>query len=142
MQRKGSSRHFSAGVQEITLIFGIGTDLVDVKKLTTYLLENKSLKEQLFTSSEIQYCEARKSREQNYAARLAAKEAFCKALGFDLQQDLPFSDIEVRNEENGRPLLFVSGETRETLTRNNISHIHLSISHIKSLASAIVILEK
>ena len=124
------------------MIFGIGTDLVDVQKLQSLLLENKSLKEQLFTSAEIQYCEARKSREQNYAARLAAKEAFCKALGFDLLGNLPFSEIEVRNEENGRPLLFVNGKTREMLNGNNITHIHLSFSHIKSLASAIVILEK
>ena len=124
------------------MIFGIGTDLVDVENLKEQLNKNKNLVEQFFTSAEIHYCESRSSREQNYAARLAAKEAFFKALCINLQGNLPFTEIEVSNEENGRPLIYVSGSVQEMLGKLKIKQIHISMSHIQSLASAIVILEK
>ena len=124
------------------MIFGIGTDLVDVENLIKQLNNNNSLVEQFFTAAEIHYCESRSSREQNFAARLAAKESFFKALSVDLQGNLPFTEVEISNEENGRPLIYVSGSVREMLSKLKIKQIHLSMTHIKSLASAIVILEK
>jgi len=50
-------------------------------------------------------------------------------------------EIEIVNEVNGKPRLLLSGKTAETLESLEIRSIHVSLSHLKTYASAIVILE-
>jgi len=74
------------------------------------------------------------------AARFAAKEAFGKALGTGLS-GIVLKDIMVKNRHNGQPEIFVSGTAQATLTRSGADRIHLSLTHERDNAVAMVVLE-
>ena len=123
------------------MIFGIGTDIIEVKRIEKELSSGTGLKENLFTTEEIKYCESKKFKFQHFAARFAAKEAFFKALGTGWRFGMMYSEIEIRNNDLGKPEIFTSGKVKKTLDENNIVNINLSISHLNELANAFVIIE-
>jgi holo-[acyl-carrier protein] synthase len=74
------------------------------------------------------------------AARFAAKEAFGKALGTGLE-GIVLKDIMVKNKHNGQPEIIVSGTALAALKTNGASHIHISLTHERDNAIAMVVLE-
>jgi len=90
----------------------------------------------------VKYCEPKASRYQNYAARFAAKEAFFKALGSGWRNGFEWKDIEVINDELGKPCIKTSGKVKNFIEEKQISNIQVSLSHVKEMATAIVILEE
>lgn len=120
-----------------------GTDIVDVARFS---FENKSIEEafikRVFTECEIEYCESKKgSKYQHYAARFAAKEAVFKAISEELNDkfEISWKNIQVKNDENGRPLIdFIDRKF------DNIKSIDLSLSHLKdyAVATCVVIIDK
>jgi len=113
-----------------------------VSRIEQKVQDQAGLKEKLFTAGEIEYCQARKYSGRNFAARFAAKEAFMKALGTGWRDGLAFNQIEVVNDELGKPELELHGKAADMLAAGNVTSIHLSLTHTNDLASAIVILEK
>jgi holo-[acyl-carrier protein] synthase len=124
------------------LTFGIGIDIIEVSRIADQLSQDPRFRHRLFTDGEITYCEARRFKAQNYAARFAAKEALLKALGTGLRGRMKWKDIEVVNDEVGRPDLRVSGGVGRLFNKKGISAVHVSISHVKDLAVAVVVVEK
>jgi holo-[acyl-carrier protein] synthase len=107
------------------------------------LADNDALKQKIYTSAEQLYCDQGKvTRYQRFAARFAAKEAFFKALGTGYRYGMAFHEIEVMNDELGKPYIVLHGKVKEYLEKEGVSIIHLTISHVKEMASAFVILEK
>ncbi len=124
------------------MIFGIGTDIIEVKRMEKHLDKNDALKQKLYTNKEQKYCERGKvTKSQCYAARFAAKEAFFKALGTGYRYGMAFHEIEVLNDELGKPFINPHGKVKEYLEEKKIKSIHLSISHVKEMANAFVVLE-
>jgi len=124
------------------MIYGIGTDIIEVGRMQKHLENNAALRNKLFTVLEQEYAEKRATIYQHYAARFAAKEAFFKALGTGYRFGMAFHEIEVENDELGKPVINLHGKVKEYIEKQGITHIHLSISHVKEMASAFVILEK
>ena len=125
------------------MVFGIDTNIIEVKRMKKHLKRNDALKKKLFTSNEQIYCEKGKvTIWQRYAARFAAKEAFFKALGTGYRYGMAFHEIEVKNDELGKPFIVPHGKVESYLEEQKITEIHLTISHVKEMASAFVILEK
>jgi holo-[acyl-carrier protein] synthase len=124
------------------LIFGVGTDIIEVKRIEEKLRRTKGLKTRLFTEREIAYCESKHCPAMNYAARFAAKEAFLKAMGTGWSDGYKFSDIEIVNNVQGKPELIVHGKVDEFCRTHGVTGMQVSLSHIKDLAKAVVILEK
>lgn len=125
------------------MIFGIGTDIIEVKRMEKRLQNNDALKQKIYTAAEQQYCDQGKvTRYQRFAARFAAKEAFFKALGTGYRYGMAFHEIEVMNDELGKPYIVLHGKVKEYLKKEEVSTIHLTISHVKKMASAVVVLEK
>jgi len=124
------------------MIFGIGTDIIEVERIKKQISKGNCFKERIFTLKEIQYCESKKTKAQNYAARFAVKEAFFKAIGTGWRGGLAFNEIEVVNNELGKPEIVLYGKTKEITEQTKVTNIQVSLSHVKDLASAIVILEK
>jgi holo-[acyl-carrier protein] synthase len=124
------------------MILGIGTDLIEVDRLTSSINKEKGFRELVFSSKEIQYCESRSNKFEHYAARFAAKEAFFKALGTGWRNDTAFNEIEILPDQNGKPLLHLLGLTSQTLSELQDYKILVSLSHLKSVASAVVIIEQ
>lgn len=124
------------------MIFGIGTDIIEVERIERQLEKNTGLKEKLFTSDEIAYCETKKNKAQHYAARFAAKEAFLKAIGTGWRDGLQFNEVEVTNDQLGKPLIVLYGKTKDFVAEINITNIQVSLTHIRDMVNAIVIVEK
>ncbi len=125
------------------MIFGIGTDIIEVKRMEKHLTNNPTLKTRLFTEREMAYCEKSNAvKFQCYAARFAAKEAFFKALGTGYRYGMAFHEIEILNDGLGKPSIHPLGKVKEYLTEFQVKSIHLSISHLKEIANAFVVLEK
>ncbi|MBS1754336.1 MAG: holo-ACP synthase [Ferruginibacter sp.] len=123
------------------MIYGIGTDLVDVERMMEKMEKKTGFKELVFSAHEIAYCEARTFKYQHYAARFAAKESFLKALGTGWSKGTAFNEIEIYNDEQGKPELRLLGNTSKTVEELKVKKISISISHTKTMASAFVIIE-
>ncbi len=107
-----------------------------------HLENNDALRDKLFTEAEQKYClKGKITRGQCYAARFAAKEAFFKALGTGYRYGMAFHEIEVFNDELGKPYIQPTGKVKQFVEEQKIKSIHLSISHVKELANAFVVLE-
>jgi len=124
------------------MIFGVGTDIIEVDRMEKLLSRGRPYLETIFTQLEIEYCENKNRRAEHYAARFAAKEAFLKALGTGWRDGLGFSDIEISNDKQGKPQIQLFGEAKERIQENQIQRISVSLSHIKEMAIAVVIVEK
>jgi holo-[acyl-carrier protein] synthase len=124
------------------MIFGIGTDIIEVSRMERHMKANSGLREKLFTAREQAYADNKATTYQHYAARFAAKEASFKALGTGYRYGMAFHEIEVVNDELGKPIIHTHGKVKEYIENEGVQHIHLSISHVKEMASAFVVLEK
>ncbi len=126
------------------MIFGIGIDIIEVARIEKQISgESNSFIKKIFTLKEIEYCETKiKSKAQNYAARFAAKEAFFKAIGTGLRVGLSWQDIQIENDTLGKPVAVLTGKSKKMVADHHISNIHVSLSHVKELAIAVVIMEK
>lgn len=123
------------------MIFGIGIDLIETERIADRIGDAAFLN-RLFTKGEQEYCGQFPDPAPYYAARFAAKEAFTKALGIGWEGILSFQDVEVVHASNGRPEISLSEQAKTLIGTMGIKNIHLSLSHIKAIAEAIVILEK
>tara|TARA_Y100000031_G_scaffold27895_1_gene30134 strand:+ start:545 stop:937 length:393 start_codon:yes stop_codon:yes gene_type:complete len=125
-------------------IFGIGTDIVNIKRLEKSLkLYNKKFKENIFSKNEIAYCEKKRNPSAFYAKRFAAKEAFSKALGTGIRKNTKFKNIEVSNDHYGRPSIKLIGPVDKHLKlkiQKKKYNIFLSMSDDKPWAQATVII--
>jgi holo-[acyl-carrier protein] synthase len=124
------------------MIFGIGTDLIEVERVAEKMEKKAGFKELVFSAAEITYCEARTFKYEHYAARFAAKEAFLKALGTGWRSGTAFNEIEIYNDEEGKPEIRFHGITAKTVVELKLGKIFVSLSHLKTMACAMVIIEK
>jgi holo-[acyl-carrier protein] synthase len=124
------------------LISGTGIDIIEVHRIQTVMERDIGFREKIFTSGEIIYCETKKNKYQHYAARFSAKEAFLKAIGTGWRFGIRFADIDVYHDDFGKPLIRLTGKAEELALRDGISKIHVSLSHLKEMATAVVIVEK
>ena len=122
------------------MIIGIGTDIAEVARIAKSI-ENNSFRIKIFSETEINYCESKINKAENYAARFAAKEAFLKALGTGLRGEIAINEIEIVNNDLGKPSIHLIGKTAKILLDKKIQTVHVSLSHIKDMAMATVILE-
>ena len=112
-----------------------GVDIIEISRVKESI---ESLGERfinrVFTEKEIEYCESKNAQKyQHYAARFAAKKATFKALSWKLEDKyaICWKDIEVVDNEQGRPSLNIIG-----MNLDDIENIDISLSHCKEYAVA------
>ena len=125
-------------------IFGIGTDIVNIKRIEKALRrQGVKFKSKIFSKNEIDYCEKKKNPSAFYAKRFAAKEALTKALGVGIRKRTSFRNIEIFNDARGKPFIRLSGST-DTYLKKKIKKkkykIFLSLSDDNPWAQATVII--
>ncbi|GHU09791.1 holo-[acyl-carrier-protein] synthase [Spirochaetia bacterium] len=123
------------------MIAGIGIDVVHVDRLERWVL-NPGLLERYFHPAELEIAFSRgKSAALSLAARFAAKEAFGKALGTGLS-GIVLKDIAVVNRCNGAPEIELYRTALAALEKTGALHVHVSLTHERDNAIAMVILEE
>lgn len=75
------------------------------------------------------------------AARFAAKEATVKALGTGFSEGITPCEIEVRSTPSGKPELVLHGNAAKKAECLGVRTFHLTLTHTRDNAAAVVILE-
>ena len=118
-------------------IFGIGTDIVECVRIARMIEQHGELfLTRVYTSREIHYCQRRKHLTEHFAGRWAAKEAVFKCLGTGWRRGMCWTDIEIRNDADGKPGVLLRGASREQALKLGVTQILLSISHCRAYATA------
>lgn len=118
------------------MIKGTGIDLVEIERISNAQNRQPRFYKRILTESEQKkYLRLNGRRQAEYlAGRFAAKEAFAKALGTGIGEDLSFQDAETSNDGSGKPVM-------QSKKCSEGERIHLSITHSKDFAAAQVIIE-
>ena len=125
-------------------IIGNGVDIVENRRIAKSLKNNVFLY-RIFTKNEIEQSKKIKNKVNFFAKRFAAKEAFVKALGTGIRNNINFKDINVKNNINGQPLMNISNNLKRLLKQKfkiNKYRLYLSLSDEKKHSIAFVIINK
>jgi len=124
-------------------ILGIGVDIVENKRLKNSI-KNKSFISRLFTLLEIKNSRLVKNKSIYFSKKFAAKESLSKALGTGFRKGLNFKDVEILNDNLGKPYFRLNNKTKKilmkTLKVKNFD-IFLSISDEKEYSIAFTIIQ-
>jgi len=124
------------------MIIGIGIDIVDQQRLQSGIQKyGEKFLQRLFSEQEVFLCQRYRSPIEHYAGKFAVKEAFLKAIGTGLSQQVTFRSLEVLNRPSGAAFLITHGRAAEIVENLKVTHTHVSLSHTSQLAVAVVILE-
>jgi holo-[acyl-carrier protein] synthase len=118
-------------------IVGIGTDIVECLRIGRMIEQHgETFLARVFTPREIRYCQRRKHATEHFAGRWAAKEAVFKCLGTGWKRGMCWTDLEVRNDPDGKPRVYLRGASLDHAHQAGISEILVSISHCRAYATA------
>ena len=125
-------------------IIGNGVDIVNNLRIKN-LVKNKDFINRVFTLNEINNSKKLTNKINYFAKRFAAKEAFVKALGEGFRNNINFNDIEITNDNKGKPIINISNNVKKFLKKKFKSskyQIFLSLSDEKKYSIAYVIINK
>lgn len=125
------------------MIQGTGFDLAALPRIRT-LLERygERFVRRVLTGREREWLPvAAAGRTAYVAGRFAAKEAAVKALGTGFSGGIGLHDVEILSTDSGSPRLLLHGEAAARAEQLGIKTLHVSISHERDVAGAVVILE-
>lgn len=125
------------------MILGVGTDIAEIARICPESLpSNDPFWNRSFTEKEREQAKQRGNRRYFFASRFAGKEAVYKAISFCKAEFAP-KDIEIIDDEDGKPCVSIKGKTSEILSAHiprNIT-LHLSLSNEKEFALAFAVAE-
>ena len=117
-----------------------GIDIIEVERIKT----NDLFLSKIANDEEIAYIRTYKTEQnqkETIAGLWAVKEAVFKALGLGKDSTVTFKNIELCHEKSGRPYVKLNGIAKETFEKLGLSEIEVSISHIKTIAVAVVVVK-
>ena len=118
------------------MIFGIGTDLIEVERVGTSY-KKEAFRNKIYTEQEQNLIDG---RAQKAAGNFAVKEAVVKAFGTGFGKISPI-EIEVLREKSGKPYVILYGEAKKIQQEVQVTKVHVSISNTKEYATAYVVME-
>jgi len=125
------------------MIYGIGTDVVEVKRIKGAIERfGDAVAKKILNNAEYSIYNKTKVKENFLAKRFAAKEAFAKALGTGFRGLVTLKSIEVTNNSLGKPSIKMTAGLQDLVDSLDIKSCYLSISDEKNIAVAFVVLER
>ncbi len=124
-------------------ILGIGIDIIENKRIKS-LIKNKVFLKRTFSRNEIKFSKKLINKTNFFAKRFAAKESLVKALGTGFRDDINFKDIEILNNNLGKPYYIKSKKINSIIKKKfkiNRYNLFLSISDEKNYSTAFTILQ-
>jgi len=121
-------------------VIGLGTDIVNINRIKKiYSKYGNQFLNKILTESE-KKSEKKLSRFKNVSAiakRFAAKEAISKAIGYGFSNGIHFKDIEIYNDESGKPYANLNGKAKTIVNKISKNYnIFLTLSDDKPWAVA------
>jgi holo-[acyl-carrier-protein] synthase len=128
------------------VIFGVGTDICDVRRIRASLArhgERFALK--ILSDAEFATWQARSARWPErgiryLATRFSAKEAFSKAIGLGMVMPMTWRRCEIANLPSGQPTVVLHGALKDWFDARHLS-AHLSVSDETDYATSYCVVE-
>lgn len=118
---------------------GLGCDIIEIDRMRTSIdRHGQHFLNRLFSQTEQDYCYKFQDPAPHFTGKFAAKEAVAKALGTGFGANLSWHDLEIINDEKGKPVVFFN-ETAQQRFEN--PSILLTVSHCNTYAVAVAIWE-
>ncbi|WP_210396712.1 holo-ACP synthase [Motiliproteus sediminis] len=125
------------------MIAGIGTDLVQIKRIAAALERSgPRFAERILAPEERAEYAAAARPAVFLAKRFAVKEAASKALGTGIAKGVSWHHIQLRHAASGAPLLHLCGRAAELQQVQQIDALHVSLSDEQDHVIAFVVLER
>tara|TARA_B100000989_G_C19488054_1_gene448429 strand:+ start:796 stop:1182 length:387 start_codon:yes stop_codon:yes gene_type:complete len=124
-------------------ILGIGIDVINNKRIHV-LINNKSFIIRTYGKKEIKLSKKISNRTNYFAKRFAAKESLVKSLGTGFRDDLSFKDIEILNDNKGKPYYYKTKKIDNIINKKfkiKKYDLFLSMSDEKNYSIAFTILQ-
>ncbi len=128
------------------MIFGIGTDIIDIRRIeATLARRGERFAQKVLGENELQVFRARGARVparglSYLATRFSAKEAFSKAIGLGLRMPMSWRACEILNAAGGKPTIRLHGALAEWFAQRQLV-AHVSLSDETEYAAAFVVVE-
>lgn len=123
------------------MLLSTGIDIVEISTIEQLMAAcGDRFLHRVYTLAEIKYCHQKFNCPQHFAVRFAAKEAVMKALGCGWSRGVQWKQIEVVNDERGKPEIVLTGKALEIYNMNKAGGITLSVSHSRDFAVASVVM--
>ena len=125
------------------MIFGIGTDIVEVERIKNLSSISKFAKK-ILSQKELNTFNSLNKDQKVYflSKQFAAKEAISKALGTGIGNEASLINIEILRDEKGKPFFNAINELSLLISDLGITKTHVSLADESNYAIAMVILEK
>jgi holo-[acyl-carrier protein] synthase len=128
------------------MIYGIGTDIVQISRVEAALARNERFAEKILGPEELEKFRARRARSEVrglrfLATRFSAKEAFSKAIGLGMRMPMTWRSLQVVNAPGGRPVAVASGLLKEFMDSRGLT-AQVTLTDEAEYAVAFVIVEK
>lgn len=128
------------------MIYGIGTDICDVRRLSA-TFERRGLRfaERILGDDELDVFHARSAKLpmrgiRYLATRFSAKEAFSKAIGLGLQMPMTWRACEVVNAPSGKPEVRLHGALKDWFESQRLK-AHVTLTDEIDYAASFVVVE-
>ena len=109
------------------MIYGIGTDIVQISRIEAALARNGDrFAERILGPQEMIKFHARRAKNELrgmrfLATRFSAKEAFSKAIGLGMRMPMTWRSAQMLNAPSGKPVIVCSGALDEFMRQNKLS---------------------
>jgi holo-[acyl-carrier protein] synthase len=128
------------------MIFGIGTDICDVRRMRASLERHgERFVRKILSDGELATWQARSARWPDrglkyLATRFSAKEAFSKAIGLGLRLPMRWADCEITNAASGKPEIVLHGGLKAWFEARQLT-AHVSVTDETDYAASFVVVE-
>ena len=125
------------------MIFGIGTDIVEIKRIETMTSLDK-FASKILSHNEKEFYDSLTNQKQivYISKQFAAKEAIAKAIGTGIRNDTHIKNIEILRDKNGAPIFNALNKLEKIISDLGITRTHVSLADERDYAIAIAVLEK
>ena len=125
------------------MIFGIGTDIVEIKRIEEITSLEKFAGRILSENEQHIFASMNDSKKIRYISKqFAGKEAISKALGTGINKDVSFNNIEILRDDDGMPFFNPINHLDNLIADLGITKTHVSLADENHYAIAIAVLEK
>lgn len=128
------------------MIYGIGTDLCDIRRIAASLARRGDrFAEKVLGPNEMIVFEARRARVaarglSYLAGRFSAKEAFSKAIGLGMHMPMTWRGCEILNAPTGKPEIHLHGALAEWFAARRLV-AHVTVTDEQDYAASFVVVE-
>lgn len=129
------------------MIFGIGTDICDVRRIeATLQRQGERFARKVLSDAEFGVWQKRSARWPHrglsyLATRFSAKEAFSKAIGLGMRLPMAWQRCEIANLSSGQPVIVLHGELKDWFDAQGL-RAHVTVTDETDYAASFVVVEK